>query len=352
MDIPIRELLFGKESKQFIGAQQDHTSIIDVSPLKYGHPRMGGYEEEHKPGQVPTTRAGRIRDVEALNHYIEEARQIGIRRGVLRSNFQVSRPVTVDDILNGREIQEFSLAPDTSDSFPDRRELLPMPHLQDRDVFQAPKLRQTHRQDYEAALQRKNETRQCSLIDNRQEHRKIRLTFANLLTLFPERWLDSVVLDAYLHVLQEHWPLKDLLYLNSAEQDPNLKEIRSTPACFEYVLSVLYLQYHWTVIMIDNVKKTIRYLNSQVVDQRTPNKQSKPFKEAFPAYTLRNYTQAQQCNQSDCGVYSAAWAMMFLYYDDADMDKIRCPEMKLFRKNMLMQLILSMYLIPLQNSQR
>jgi hypothetical protein len=272
-----------------------------------------------------------------------------VRKGLLRSNFRVSRLVTVEDIVNGREIQEFSLAPDHSGTFPDRKELLPMPHLADRDLFAAPKLRAIKYEAYEKAMALKNSTAQCSIIERKQTHRKIRLTFANLLTLFPERWLDSVVLDAFLHILQEHWPLKEFLYLNSAEQDPNFKEIRSTPKCYEYVMSVLYLQFHWTVIMIDNVKKEIRYLNSQVVDQRTPNKQSKPFKEIFPSYDLENYSQAQQCNQSDCGVYSAAWAMMFLYYNKEDMDTIRCPEMKLFRKSMLLQIILSMYLIPLQN---
>jgi hypothetical protein len=340
-EIPIREWLFGKESAQYIGVEQDHSKI----ELRSGG---NGEEEEKKPGQVPKTRQGRAKDVAALNDYIEEARQLGVRRGLLKSSFRVSRPITVDDILKGREIQEFSLAPDVSGVYPDRRALLPMPHLADRDLFHSAKLRQTRQDEYDAALALKNRTNTCTLIGNRQSHRKMRLTFANLLTLFPERWLDSVVLDAYLHVLQEHWPLKDLLYLNSAEQDPNFKELKSTPRCYQYVTSVLYLQFHWTVIMIDHVKKLIRYLNSQVVDQRTPNKQSKPFKELFPEYTLKNHSDAQQCNQSDCGVYSAAWAMMCMYYEDADMATIRCPEMKLYRHTMLLQLILSMYLIPLQ----
>jgi hypothetical protein len=341
-EIPIREWLFGKGTERLIGCQQDHKTI---------ELRSGGYGNESLPGQVPKTRAGRIKDVAHLNDVIEETRELGVRLKLLRPDFQVSRAVTVEDILNGRAIASFSLAPDHTNSFPPRQSLLPMPHLKHKDPFKSEKLRNIM-SAHEEALRKKNYTRQCSIIENKQEHRTVDLTFANLLTLFPERWLDSVVLDAYLHILQENWPLKELLYLNSAEQDPNFKEIKATPSCYPFVLSILYLQHHWTGIMLDNMKKHIQYKNSQVVDQKTPAKQSKPWKELFPKYTLDHYTQSQQCNQSDCGVYSAAWGMMFLYYDQPDMDNIQCADMTLYRKTMLMQIILSMYLMPLQAASR
>jgi hypothetical protein len=176
------------------------------------------------------------------------------------------------------------------------------------------------------------------------------LTFSSLLTLFKGRWLDSVVLDAYLHVLQEHWPFKNVLYINSAETDPSLQELKDTPSCYPYILSVLFYKNHWTVIMIDHVRKTIRYLNSQVVDPAIPVIQSRPYQLAFPTYDVQNVTHSQQCNKSDCGVYSAAWMMIYLYYQEAEFNRVQCEDMYKFRETFLLQLILYFYLLDSEKS--
>jgi hypothetical protein len=192
---------------------------------------------------------------------------------------------------------------------------------------------------------RSGSTGVCGRLARNQESRRVQLRVYDLLTAFPDRWLDSVVIDAYIHLLQEHSGLRGTLYINSAEQDPSLAEIRQTPGCFSYIICPLFYRSHWTVIFISHVSKRIRYLNSQVVDKNTPEFQTRPFAEIFPDYKVSMLTPTKQCDQSSCGVLACIWAHIFLYYKEEEMDRIKCPDIDLFRKVLLQQLILSYILL-------
>jgi hypothetical protein len=100
------------------------------------------------------------------------------------------------------------------------------------------------------------------------------------------------------------------------------------------------------VILIDNGRKRIRYLNSQVVDTRTPDFQCRPFREVFPGYEVELVTKSQQCDNSSCGVYCCLWAHLFLFYEEQDLDNIRCPDAIKFRLTVLYQLIIAYILLP------
>lgn len=297
-------------------------------------------------GQVPTDSAGRRRDLMELNEMVQHTLLRGKRLGVLDNDLQV-RPLTDRDLHT--VIAEFGLAPTYREDMPSkqRKLLFPMPHLGPIRERSSEKIQQLIRQ---GEVNMEKTAKRCVAISSQQKQRKIQLRFSNLLTLFKDRWLDSVVLDAYLHILQEFWPFKHVLYLNSSETDPSLMELRNTPTCFPYVLSVLFYKSHWTVIMIDHVKMRIRYLNSQVVDHTLPDRQAKPFQDLFPRYHVQNVTHSQQCNQSDCGVYSAAWMMLYLYYNENDFNQIQCDDMYQFRREMLEQLILYYYLADMSGS--
>lgn len=297
LDVPISQWFFQNEPNPF-GSRKNS-----------GGPRVGGAAAV-SIGQVPTDPKGRANDLVTLNKAIQRTYEMARKMKhlpFLRTPDQVTE-ADLDTVF-----AEFRLAASTSNPLPESMDssLLPMPHL-----GRIKKMDAAHVKELVEIGQRNMEkiVRQCTILSRKQKERKVQLTLGNLLTLFKDRWLDSVVLDAFLHVLQEHWPFKNVLYLNSAETDPSLKELKSTPTCYPYVLSVLFHESHWTVIMIDHVKKQIRYLNSQVVDPNLPNEQSAPFKLAFPDYDVQNVTRSQQCNQSDCGVYSAAWIMIYLYY--------------------------------------
>jgi hypothetical protein len=301
-----------------------------------GHKRTAG---STPLGQVPTEPKLVQLDVDHLNAEIQHTLELGKSLGLLNKHLQV-RPLTPNDLTT--VIAEFPLAPSNLETFPEPKSLLPMPHLKTMERRKSPKIKEMNAPWYKPD---DASSQSCSLIAEAQEERTIVLRFANLLTLFKDRWLDSVSLDAYLHILQEHWPRKEALYVNSAESDPSLYELKHTPGCYRFFLSILFYNSHWTVIMVDNKKKTIRYLNSQVVDQRIPNFQSKPFHKTFPNYTVKNVTKSQQCNQSDCGVYSAAWMMLYLYASEDEFDKLKCKEMYEFRRTILHQLILYYYLM-------
>ncbi len=330
MDVPISQWFFRNEPTPFGSRSRGPTK----------GPRIAG-STAVPLGQVPTDTRGRAKDLVTLNKAIQRTYALARKMNNLPN---IRKPPTVTAADLDVPFAEFHLAASTSKPLSSSLSecLLPMEHL-----GAIKKMSATHVKELVDIGQRNMEktVTQCTVISRKQKEYKVQLTLGNLLTLFKDRWLDSVVLDAYLHVLQEHWPFKNVLYLNSAEKDPSLNQLKNTPTCYPYVLSVLFHESHWTVIMIDHVKEQIRYLNSQVVDPNLPDEQSAPFQAAFPKYHVQNVTKSQQCNQSDCGVYSAAWIMIYLYYNEKEYDKITCPDMYKFRETMLEQLILYYYLL-------
>jgi hypothetical protein len=180
----------------------------------------------------------------------------------------------------------------------------------------------------------------CRVLDAKQQDRHIFLAYSNLLTLFPDRWLDSVAIDAMLHVMKRYWKYGDLLYINSSQRDPTLSEIQQTPDCYKYILVPLFLKSHWTIVFVDHVRKSVRYLNSQVVDERTPVRQSQPFKQAFPGYHINTLTKPQQDDDSSCGMFLLLFAFLFLFYEDAAIDRVTQSLVDEFRSIVLVQLLL------------
>lgn len=340
--------------------------------------RIAG-QEEVPLGQVPKSREGRLKDMQTLNQYIRETWQMAHDKGIIPKNQPPPRELGPDDVKI--ILAEFYLGSDsrcTGINHDTLATLLPPPHLaslprrkshsskaakrEERDV--APP--QTSPQPEEIVAMEAGSGKPSSLISSapsklggkfpglvastspvcldiarNQEDRKVYLRIYDLLTAFPDRWLDSVIIDAYIHLLHEHCGFKDTLYVNSAEHDPSLSEIAKTPSCYRYIICPLFYRSHWTILFISHPSKRIRYLNSQVVDQRTPSFQTQPFRELFPGYQVSMLTPTRQCDNSSCGVLACLWAYIFLYFDEEEMDRIRCPDIHPFRETILRQLILS-----------
>lgn len=276
-------------------------------------------------GQVPDTTEGRRKDLQTLQSFISEAeaycKNNQIKYKPLRSRLKI------EDIRNGILIAEFTLAPDSLDSFPSKNQLLPIPHMYNQGKsIQPPTKRSINIDD-------RDET--CSRIHNNQRSKKIQLRYSNLLTLFDGRWLDSVVIDAMIHVLQEHFPLKRFMYINSAEKDPTMEELKLTAGCSDMVLSVLWLKSHWSCIAINHRRKRIRYLNSQLLTQETAIEQTKPFRKYFPDYTVVTHSPSQQNNGYDCGVYSVMSIHLLMYYDENEVERITPNDAFLYQKFIL-----------------
>jgi len=179
----------------------------------------------------------------------------------------------------------------------------------------------------------------CSIMDRKQSQQMITLSILNLCTLFDKRWLDSVAIDSYLHVLLEYHPNRDWIYIHSAEAEPNFADIQNTPSCYRFIIVPLFLDHHWTLLYINHNDQTIQYYNSQTVDQKTPKLQTNPFESIFPSYQVMHHTDVQQCDYSSCGVCVCFWSYVFLY-ESPDKYKIQCPSMLEFRRKILEQLIL------------
>jgi hypothetical protein len=295
-----------------------------------GIPRFAGSEI----GQVPQTTNGRLKDLKTLQSFISEAeslcKQNGIRYKPMRS------PLKIEDIKEGKLIAEFTLAPDSLTSFPPKNQLLPIPHMKNQGKsIQPPTLRSV-------AIDDQDET--CSRIHNNQRSKRVQLRYSNLLTLFEGRWLDSVVIDAMIHVLQEHFPLKRFMYINSAEKDPTMEELKLTRGCSDMVLSVLWLKSHWSCIAINHRRKRIRYLNSQLLSQETAIEQTKPFIKYFPDYTVVTHSPSQQNNGYDCGIYSIMSIHLLMYYDENEVERITPADATKYRHSILMQLLISFLL--------
>jgi Ulp1 protease family, C-terminal catalytic domain len=160
----------------------------------------------------------------------------------------------------------------------------------------------------------------------------------NDLTCYPGRWVDSVIINNIFHVWKQYWRFGDLLYINSAESDPSLNEIRKIPGCYKYGLFPLFLKSHWTILFIDFVNKVIRYLNSQVLDPSVPRFQVEPFRKAFPDFRIQADPLAQQADNNSCGIYAMCFGMIYLFYEDKLMSSLTQQQVDDFRKLILHQI--------------
>jgi hypothetical protein len=199
----------------------------------------------------------------------------------------------------------------------------------------------------------------CSLLRRNQDKSTITLRVSNLLTLLPTRWLDSVVIDAYVHAVVELSPYKNRIYVLSAQADPLFSEIKNTPACYRYILAPLFRNSHWTVLFVDhgenrgspNNRGRVRHLNSQIVNPKTPVVQTRPWCECFPEYEVNDLQKAyrelpQQDNMYDCGVWVCFWTMAFLFFTDKELDSVDEPTVAAFRTQVLRQLLQHYVLLP------
>jgi len=320
--------------------------------------RGAGHHEEIVPlGQVPKSKPARARDMKRLNDIIRDTYELAKQRGLLlaaRTRTLEEPPSFLPDDVRV-VLATFFLGPDQQCTHIDSetlRTLLTPAQFSRRRTRQVSSLDAITPTMDERAGGRwgfdpsPNPT--CPEIRSNQKRRQIQLRVYDLLTVFPDRWLDSVVIDTYIHVLQEHCPFRDEVYVNSAEHDPTLEEIRRTPNCFKYIVCPLFYRSHWTVMFISHKSRRIRYLNSQVVDRSTPELQTRPFSETFPGYSVKMLTPSKQCDQSSCGVLVAMWTYLFLFQDESDMDNIQCRDIDPFRTLILQQLILS-YMILNKN---
>lgn len=327
--------------------------------------RVAG-KEEVPLGQVPKSAEGRQKDMEQLNEYIRETYQMAVKKGLVPRSQPPPRELGSQDVKI--IISEFYLGADTRCTAIDQDNLttlLPPPHLANMarrksdsrtaDDSMDNVLAGGHAGDHGSSKKTKggaawpglvqSTSPICLTIQRNLEDRRIYLRVYDLLTAFPDRWLDSVVIDAYIHLLQEHCQFKDSLYVVSAESDPALAEIARTPSCYKYIVCPLFHKSHWVMLVISHPTKRIRYLNSQVVDKATPEFQTRPFTELFPGYKITRETSSIQCDQSSCGVLTSLWACIFLFYNEEEMDKIKCKAIDPFRMTMLQQLILSYILL-------
>jgi hypothetical protein len=303
-------------------------------------------------GQVPKSPEARLRDMATLNRYIREVWQTALKAGLIPRNQPAPRQLGPEDVkiilaefFLGSDSRCTTIKPDCLST------LFPPPHLAHLPRRKSDRAGASPSGNSTGAPGRESggpwpglvgsTSPVCMNISKSQEDRRIYLRVYDLLTAFPDRWLDSVVIDAYIHLLQEHCQFKDSLYVNSAENDPSLAEISRTPPCYKYIICPLFYRSHWTVLFISHPSKRIRYLNSQVVDRSTPEFQTRPFAELFPGYSVKMLTPTKQCDQSSCGVIVCLWSHIFLYFDEEEMDRIKCPDINPCRDMVLKQLILS-----------
>jgi hypothetical protein len=159
------------------------------------------------------------------------------------------------------------------------------------------------------------------------------------------RWMDSVVIDAMLHLFLCAWPAKALVYVQSAENDVSLAELRDTPSCFKVVIVPLFHKSHWTYLHIDHCLKEIVYHNSQLVDRMTPELQTRPFRELFPGYQVRTQTPPQQTDNSSCGVYVTFWSHCCFFYSPVEAESVTQDQIYAYRESIVINLLLNFLLL-------
>ncbi len=204
----------------------------------------------------------------------------------------------------------------------------------------------------------------CPVLVGRQKRHRVRLTVENLLTCLPRRWLDSVVIDAYVHAMVELSPYKNEIYVLSAQADASFREIAATPRCYRYILAPLFRNSHWTVLFVDHGERgagsgsgsvgRVRHLNSQIVNPRTPVVQTAPWCECFPTYQVNDLRVAaqhlpQQNNMYDCGIWVCFWTMAFLFFTDEELDSVREETVAGFRTQVLQQILQHYVVLPFED---
>lgn len=199
-----------------------------------------------------------------------------------------------------------------------------------------------HRFDVRKSLGISQETKRCKGLESSQSNHEIQLTVPDLSTLLPNRWLNSVVINAYLHWILECHPDKSKIYLNSAQDDmtTNPYELSMIGSCYDYILTALFENSHWTILFIDHKTKEIWHLNSDVNDSNAPRRQVRPYERALHDYQLRIIPCVKQCDNSSCGVYVCYWAWALLYRRKALLS-ITCPDILQFRTLVLHQILLA-----------
>lgn len=193
----------------------------------------------------------------------------------------------------------------------------------------------------------------CPLLRAKQSDQTCPLRVRNLLSgfspTFPSRdasrkgWLDSAFIDACLHIMQRHFPLREQLYIISAENDPDFDDLIRATRCYRYVLLILWRKAHWTLVWINMQCGEIWYFNSQIVSMKSVEEQLKPFREAFPSFHLTVGKTPQQSNGYDCGIYAAYISFCLLFAPDQihNIDTMRTDMLRsYFVEQILVSLIL------------
>jgi len=319
-DIPLSQWIFQFEEEKENNINNKSAGLSLFNVTKYG--------------QVPKTKDGQYtaEDISILNRHIQQAFQLATKMRISHSNLPVPHLATSADLQ--RVITQFSLGDiGEKESYPVDELLVPR-GLGPISTTARTKFSNVSRSGIDKKLEK------CRILDEKQQDRQIFLTYSNLLTLYPGRWLDSVAIDSMLHIMKRYWKFGDLLYVNSSQRDPTLGEIQQTPDCFKYILVPLFLKSHWTIVFIDHVKQSVRYLNSQVIDEKTPAKQSQPFRQAFPGYQVNTFTKPQQNDDSSCGMFLLLFAFLFLFYDDSSIDNVTQSLVDEFRSTVLLEILL------------
>jgi len=194
------------------------------------------------------------------------------------------------------------------------------------------------------------DVRSCPLLRQKQASIWVPLKIRNIFSVFSSTWpttdasrrawLDSVSLDAYMHILVRHWPQRDSLYIISAENDPDWDDLIKTTACYKYLLMFLFYKSHWTITWVSHPCSSVWYYNSQLIDYATAVKQLEPFAKAFPTYSISIGKCKSQNNNTCCGIFSSNAAYCLLYAP-SQIERIVPEETDQWRAHMCDQLILS-----------
>lgn len=286
-------------------------------------PRRGGV----KAGQIPTDSRGVQDDLDFLSYEFREVTQEARRLGL---------PVVQDDFSRAkRQKVSFSLAPDHMSQMPPPNAMLEVKELDslnrghavsncDAFVQKLPPPPQQSRRE----LQHDSDT--CRRMRKSLTHHTIQLDMESMRSMLPERWADSAALNAGMHLLQEFYPRKKTLWVNSAQVDFNWDELAKTPSCYRQVASFLFLDAHWTFAYVDHDTREIWYLNSDIVDKNVPKIQTDPIARLFPDYQLYIIPCVKQCDSSSCGIYGLWWFYAILFRRD-QLLKISCTDIRKFR---------------------
>lgn len=178
----------------------------------------------------------------------------------------------------------------------------------------------------------------CKRLRLEQKTNVVRLKLRNLCTLLYHRYLDSAVLDAWLHGLHRNFATPDDLYIISAENDPTMDALRDTRSCYAYLLLFLFRKKHWTVMFINHSCQEIFYYNSQT-NPSTVEKQLAPYQATFPEYQVRSPDIPQQIDRYSCGVFCAWFAYCLLFCPEL-MHAIRPDKAAEMREAILRQLLI------------